>query len=94
MIVLMIPLFAMVFVAKDPNGPLARILSWIPPFTPFTMMNRIAGEPPAWEIAGTLFMLVVSVAAMLWLAGRIFRNGVLRTGAPPKLVEIARLLRA
>jgi hypothetical protein len=31
---------------------------------------------------------------MLWLAGRIFRNGVLRTGAPPKLVELARLLRA
>ena len=94
MIVLMIPLFAMIFVAKDPNGPLARILSWIPPFTPFTMMNRIAGEPAAWEIAGTLVMLVVSVAAMLWLAGRIFRNGVLRTGAPPKLLEIARLLRA
>ncbi len=93
MIVLMVPLFAMIFVAKDPNGPLAKILSWIPPFTPFTMMNRIAGEPAAWEIAGTLAMLVVSVALMLWLAGRIFRNGVLRTGAPPKLVEIARLLR-
>lgn len=93
MIVLMVPLVAMVFVARDPNGPLARVLSWIPPFTPFTMMNRIAGEPAAWEVAGTLALLVASVIATLWLAGRIFRNGVLRTGAPPKFVELFRLLR-
>ncbi|MBL8861499.1 MAG: ABC transporter permease [Planctomycetes bacterium] len=93
MIVLMIPLFAMIFVARDPNGVLAKVLSWIPPFTPFTMMNRIAGDPAGWEIAGTLGLLLVSVALMLWLAGRIFRNGVLRTGAPPKIVELWRLLR-
>ena len=92
MIVLMIPLFAMVFVARDPNGTLAIVLSWIPPFTPFTMMNRIAGDPAGWEIAGTLVLLAASVAFMLWLAGRIFQNGVMRTGAPPKLVELWRLL--
>ncbi len=93
MIVLMVPLFAMVFVARDPNGALAQVLSWIPPFTPFVMMNRIAGDPAGWEIAGTIALLVVSVALMLWFAGRIFRNGVLRTGAPPKIVELVRLLR-
>jgi ABC-2 type transport system permease protein len=93
MIVLMVPLFSMIFVARDPNGPLAQILSWIPPFTPFVMMNRIAGDPAGWEIAGTIALLIVSVAAMLWLAGRVFRNGVMRTGAPPKLLELARLLR-
>lgn len=93
MIVLMVPLFSMIFVARDPNGALAQVLSWIPPFTPFVMMNRIAGDPAAWEVAGTIALLVVSVALMLWLAGRIFRNGVLRTGAPPKIVELVRLLR-
>lgn len=93
MLVLMIPLFSMVFVARDPNGVLAQVLSWIPPFTPFVMMNRIAGEPAGWEIAGTIGLLCVSVAGMLWLAGRVFRNGVMRTGAPPKIVELVRLLR-
>jgi len=93
MLVLMIPLLAMIPVARDPNGTLAQVLSWMPPFTPFVMMNRIAGEPAAWEIAGTIALLIVSVAGMLWLAGRVFRNGVLRTGAPPKIVELLRMLR-
>lgn len=93
MLVLMIPLLAMIPVARDPNGMLAQVLSWIPPFTPFVMMNRIAGEPAGWEIAGTIALLVASVAGMLWLAGRVFRNGVLRTGAPPKVVELLRMLR-
>lgn len=93
MIVLMVPLFAMIPVARDPNGVLAQVLSWIPPFTPFVMMNRIAGDPSAWEIVGTILLLIVSVAGMLWVAGRVFRNGVLRTGAPPKIVELIRLLR-
>lgn len=93
MVVLMVPLLSMIFVARDPNGVLAQVLSWIPPFTPFVMMNRIAGDPAGWEIAGTIALLVASVVAMLWLAARIFRNGVLRTGAPPKIVELWRLLR-
>lgn len=93
MIVLMVPLLSMVFIARDPNGVLAQVLSWVPPFTPFVMMNRIAGDPAGWEIAGTIVLLVVSVAGMLWLAGRVFRNGVLRTGAPPKIVELVRMLR-
>ncbi|MCY2960709.1 MAG: ABC transporter permease [Planctomycetota bacterium] len=93
MLVLMVPLLAMIPVARDPNGVLAQVLSWIPPFTPFVMMNRIAGDPAGWEIAGTIVLLVASVAGMLWLAGRVFRNGVLRTGAPPKIVELLRMLR-
>lgn len=94
MMAMMVPVFAMVFVAKDPNGMLAHILTWIPPFTPFVMMNRIGGNPSGIEVAGTLAMLVVCVILMLWIAARIFRNGVLRTGAPPKFVELLRLLRA
>jgi len=87
-------LIAMVFVVQDPNGTLARILTWIPPFTPFVMMNRIGGNPGAIEVGGTLVMLVVCVVLMVSASGRIFRTGVLRTGAPPRLVEIIRLLRS
>src|SRR5439155_5496515 len=35
--VMMVPLLTMTFIPKDPNGPLARVLSWIPLYTPFTM---------------------------------------------------------
>jgi ABC-2 type transport system permease protein len=91
--ILMVPLVTMVFIPKDPNGPLATVLSWIPLYTPFVMMNRAAADPPLVDQVGTLVLMVVSIALMLWLAGKIFRVGILRTGQPPRLVEIFRWLR-
>jgi ABC-2 type transport system permease protein len=93
MIVLMVPLFVMSFVAKDPHGPVATALSWVPFFTPFVMMNRMAANPPLGEIVGTTLLMLGSAALVLWLAGRIFRTGILRTGQPPKLFELARWVR-
>jgi len=94
MLIMMVPLMTMMFIPKDPNGTLATVLSWIPCYTPFIMMNRAAADPPMVERVGTLALLVVSTIGMLWLSGRIFRLGVLRTGQPPKLVELWRWVRA
>ena len=94
MMVLMVPILTMTFVAKDPHGPLAVILSWIPPFTPFVMMNRAAADPPTFDLVGTGVLLLVSIAFTIWFSGRIFRNGILRTGQPPKLLELWKLVRA
>lgn len=91
--VLIVPLLTIPFIPRDPNGTLARVLSWIPPFTPFVMMNRVTGHPPLIDVIGTLILLVGFVALELWAAARIFRIGVLRTGQPPKWTELARWLR-
>ncbi len=91
--ILMVPIMTMVFVAKDPNGSLAVILSWIPFFTPFVMMNRAAASVPTAEVVGTMALLVASLVFVIWIAGRIFRNGILRTGQPPKLLELLKLAR-
>jgi ABC-2 type transport system permease protein len=93
MLVMMVPLFTMYFVAQDPNGPLARVLSWIPFYTPFLMMNRAAASPPLFDIVGTLAVLTVTCAVIVWISGRIFRIGILRTGQPPKLLELVSWLR-
>ncbi|MDP1932959.1 MAG: ABC transporter permease [Gammaproteobacteria bacterium] len=93
MMILMVPLVTMTFIAQDPNGPVARIMSWIPLFTPFTMMNRAAAEPPMMDVIGTTIVLILTIALVLWLSGKIFRQGVLRTGQPPRIVEIVRMLR-
>lgn len=90
MILLMLPLMAMVPVGKDPNGTLATVLSFIPPFTPFVMMNRAAGPPAPWEYAVTTLLLVASVAVAFVAAAKVFRIGILMTGKPPKLSEIWR----
>lgn len=89
-IIMMVPLLTMTFIPKDPNGGLARLLSWIPLYTPFTMMNRAAADPPLFDLIGTMVLLLSATAIALWMAGKIFRIGILRTGQPPKVVEMIR----
>jgi ABC-2 type transport system permease protein len=89
-IIMMVPLLTMTFIPKDPNGGLARLLSWIPLYTPFTMMNRAAADPPLFDLIGTLVLLLGATAIALWMSGKIFRIGILRTGQPPKVVEMIR----
>lgn len=88
MIVMMVPLITMMFIPKDPNGTLATILSWIPLYTPFTMMNRAAADPPMFDKIGTLVLLICFTVFTLFMVGRIFRAGILRTGQPPKFKEL------
>lgn len=92
-LLLMVPLFAMVPVVQEPNGLMARIFTYIPLYTPFAMMNRASGPPPAWEYAVTSVLILVSVWFAFKAAGKIFRVGVLMTGNPPKLKEILGWLR-
>jgi len=89
-LMMMVPLMTMMFIPKDPNGPLARVLSWIPLYTPFTMMNRANADPPWIDLIGTLIWLLVTTAGALWMTGKIFRIGILRTGQPPKVIEMLR----
>jgi len=88
--IMMVPLLTMTFIPKDPNGPLARVLSWIPFYTPFTMMNRAAADPPLLDLIGTFVLLIGTTALALWMSGKIFRIGILRTGQPPKVLEMLR----
>lgn len=92
-LLLMIPLFAMVPVVQEPNGLMARVFTYIPIYTPFAMMNRASGPPPAIEYVITTVLILVSVWLAFKGAGKIFRVGVLMTGNPPKLKEILGWLR-
>ena len=88
--IMMVPLLTMTFIPKDPNGSLARLLSWIPLYTPFTMMNRATADPPLVDMVGTLVLLIACTVGALWMSGKIFRIGILRTGQPPKVLEMVR----
>ena len=93
-IFMIMPLIMMIPIAEDPSSILARILSWFPPFTPFVMMNRAAAPPAAWEYLGTTLLLMASLLVIFWFAAKLFRVGILMTGKPPGIREIARLLSA
>ncbi len=94
LLVLIIPLLTMVPIGQDPNGVLARGMSFIPPFTPFVMMNRAAGPPAMWEYVATTLLLVVSILVAWWAGAKVFRIGILLTGKPPKIREVLRWVRA
>ncbi|HZF30127.1 MAG TPA: ABC transporter permease [Gammaproteobacteria bacterium] len=93
MMIMMVPLFTMVFVTRDPHGTFAMIMTWIPIYTPFTMMNRAAADPPLIEVIGAITLMIVTSLLVLWLAGRVFRIGILRSGNRPKLAEVVQWLR-
>ena len=88
-----IPLAMMVFVVRDTNNTIVRAMSWFPLFTPYLMMNRAAADPPLIDVVGTTIVLLISIAFVLWLSGKVFRMGVLRTGQPPRLIELLRMMR-
>lgn len=88
MLFLMVPLMLMVPVAQDPTALWARVLSYVPPLTPFMMMSRSAAPPPLSDYVATTALLAVTVAIALFAAGKVFRRGLLNAGAPPKLREL------
>ncbi len=68
------------FVFSDPHGNASFWLSIIPFTSPIVMMGRIGFGVPAWEIALSMALLMVGFLFTLWLAGRIYRIGILIHG--------------
>jgi ABC-2 type transport system permease protein len=78
----------------NPNGKAVTILSLIPFFGPSVMFLRIAlGAAPAWQIAASITLLIVTIIAVTWIASKIYRVGVLMYGKRPTLPELARWLK-
>jgi ABC-2 type transport system permease protein len=66
---------------NSPNSPLAIGLSFFPLTAPLTMLMRDSITLiPVWQIAVSSAILVLSAVAAIWLAGRVFRLGMLRYG--------------
>jgi ABC-2 type transport system permease protein len=87
-------MFALAPVITNPNGLIARVISFIPFCTPLIMYLRISlATPPAWEIALSIVLMMVTIYAILWVASRIYRVGILMYGKKPNLPEIFRWLK-
>ncbi len=68
-------------ILRDPHGDLAFWASIIPFTSPIVMMMRIPFDPPAWHIALSMFCMVVGFIFTTWMAGRIYRIGILMHGS-------------
>jgi len=55
-------------------------LSVIPFTSPIVMMGRIGFDVPLWELALSMVLLVGGFVFTAWMAGRIYRVGILMHG--------------
>jgi ABC-2 type transport system permease protein len=79
-------------VAKNPEGPLAFWASMIPLTSPVTMMVRIPYGVPAWELILSMSLLVATILGTIWMAGKIYRTGILMYGKKVNIKEIVKWL--
>lgn len=93
-IMLILPAPFLQMVVQDPNGLIARALTWIPLYAPYAIMIRMSAEPPQWEIIGATATLIAFVILVVTMMGRIYRNGVLSAGGAPSLKQARALTKS
>jgi ABC-2 type transport system permease protein len=91
---LVVAIMLMMAILESPDGPLAVVVSLIPPLAPLLMFLRIVVlTPPLWQIALSLGLLLASIVGVIWFAARIYRVGVLMYGKRPTFPELLRWVR-
>jgi ABC-2 type transport system permease protein len=68
------------FVLRDPHGTVSFWLSIIPFTSPVAMVGLIANGVDDWQLALSMFLLIAGFIFTTWVAGRIYRVGILMTG--------------
>lgn len=83
-------------VMRDPNGPLAVWLSMIPLTSPITMMVRVPFMDPAedwFQILSSMAILIGTFLGTIWLAGRIYKVGILMYGKKVRYKDLFKWMR-
>ncbi|HET8716940.1 MAG TPA: ABC transporter permease [Nocardioidaceae bacterium] len=76
---------------NSPDNTVVGIMSLLPVFSPTLMPMRLAmGAVPLWQTVTALALAVAAVPLLVALTGRIYRNGVVRTGARVRLRDALR----
>ena len=77
---LVIGIIMMQYVINNPEGPMAFWFSIIPLTSPIVMMARIPFGIAPWELLLSMIALVIGFVGITWIAGRIYRTGILMYG--------------
>jgi len=79
-------------IIANPEGPLSFWLSMIPLTSPIIMMVRLPFGVDPWELALSMGLLVLGFILTTWLAGRIYRTGILMYGKKVTWKELGKWL--
>lgn len=85
-------------VFSNPHGPIAVAFSLFPLTSPIVMMMRLPGGigdggVPVWELVVSILILLATFIAIVWLAAKIYRVGILMYGKKPSYRELFKWLK-
>lgn len=80
-------------IIENPHGPLAVAMSMIPFSAPIAMMIRIPFGVPWYEVAASMSLMVLGFLGTVWIAGRIYRVGILSYGKKPTYADLWKWIR-
>jgi ABC-2 type transport system permease protein len=94
-IMIMLAAFYFCFaVIRDPNSTVSFWATIAPFMAPITMPVRILAEtPPFWQIALSIFVNIAAIAALVWIASRVYRVGMLMYGKRATIPEVWKWIR-
>jgi len=91
---MLIAFMSYTYILSSPNAPYSVFLSLFPPTAPIAMFLRLTAQtPPVWQIAASVALMVLGIWGVLWVAGRLYRVGILMYGKRPTLPELLRWIR-
>jgi ABC-2 type transport system permease protein len=91
---MMLPWFMLVALITNPDSALATAFSMAPVFGPMTMYIRtLVSDPPPMQIAISIAVSILTIAAFMWVTAKIFRVGILSYGKRPTIPELWRWLK-
>ena len=89
-----LPVWLSSLIITDPDGTLARVLTFFPLTSPTASMMRIAGgTETAYETWIGLLITALAGVVLLWLSARVFRAGLLMYGQRMGLRSVWKALR-
>lgn len=92
-LVVLFALYAGMYSAENPDGPLAFWCSMIPFTSPIVMMVRVPFDVPMWQLGLSLGLLALTIVGTIWLSAKIYRVGILMYGKKPTVKEIIKWIK-
>jgi ABC-2 type transport system permease protein len=87
---IVLAIYIMIHAVRQPDSSLSVFASIFPLFSPIVMPARLGFNPPMWQILTSIVVLILSVIAFVWLAGRIYRVGILLYGQKLTFKQMAK----
>ncbi len=93
LLAILLPITMLIQTILSGGGGLGvTVLTWVPIWTPFTVLARLGTGIPAWEVLGSGALLALFTALEIVFLGRLFRASLLSQGQKPTFRQILQRL--